>query len=367
MELIFGGRLGSTWASSLPTGDQGAKNYMNEDSIRKFVLVALERRVALCVWNPHPTGSLVWNPNIASLSERRKALDDSLDFTEWKNLFIFTSVSSAADLIHCKSSNGNELFTVSEKGNRKLKNVRDEILAMGTMSVASALQDMPNLKSWIVSNFGGVESQGWGKRLNAASMSRIAKTFFSVSSPLVARIGRLSDDDVKVKKEQKKQKPETKKRSRDTTATTTAPAERVTTAPAERKRQRAVRTPKKKHNLRAWLSSICNHISRVKNYLDALNHPYIQAVQSFRDCMPANDYDKDDWQSLEADALLVSGLGQAPEYQPPKKIELSAESELKLFEHVWSELQGLPQKYHPDWLTEKNFQILHTEFVNMVH
>lgn len=218
--MKYKGSLGAAWTAepieALDSVDQLRDNYY---------ILALEPRKCLILWDP---------------LEKVPSVDGSLDTTHKRRTmdgifkdadqmpYVFTTVSNAADLLHCNSSNGNTMFW---HGTSKLGALKSNILVDPCgMDVDTALRDMPHLRALLVKACGEPDSTGWTKRINAHSNTRVARDFFD-STPAEAHIGRPVHPTAKepkkseVKKVKKRPRPDASDKAPSQTATKRATKE----------------------------------------------------------------------------------------------------------------------------------------------
>jgi hypothetical protein len=79
---------------------------------------------------------------------------------------LFGTVSAAADMLHCKPSNGNKMF-VDPLGT-PLADLKPSLIQRNDMQIPHVLRIMPSLANWLqsLSAHPAHHQKGWTKRIN---------------------------------------------------------------------------------------------------------------------------------------------------------------------------------------------------------
>lgn len=381
MLISYTGRLGSPWQRHIANVTNNA-HALTDNTLRSYVLLALDSKQCLILWDPHGRAREMFNRaenNGMTLVDRQQAIDNMLVFNDADGAdgpvslrpLIFGTVSSAADMLHCNSSNGNAMFLVSSHANAKLATVKDQISANAdpNMALDSAISNMPRLDSWLSENGYSCNESGWSKRLNAASLLLAAQVFFNVASPSAAAIGRQnlkpSSKDASMATTTKKVKEAkvpkvAKKRARsDDNGTKAEVAEGQKTRKPKKTKTRKTQlgySDQTEGGNSEWCRKMYLWIERVQMHLTALEHPVIRASKEFTEGWNSIDFDASDCDEQEDEVLTAfeEAMSNAPEYVPPTADVQALEEFLQLSakdQHakIMESIGDLPPKYWPKW------------------
>lgn len=160
-----------------------------------FICVALEKRRCLLIWVPSLALTAADGAGAAADLVDRQSVDERIfQLTQLgQEVVVFTSASSAADMLHCNASNGNHMLHMSAAGDAggamvKMMQAKEKYISDSDWSVARALSEMPNLARQLRDPDG----TGWSKWVNGRSLDNAARRFLDAESAMEAGIGRMA-------------------------------------------------------------------------------------------------------------------------------------------------------------------------------